>query len=551
MSATSESKVTRMRRSPSLTFARLSPALLLDHHGSFIASLLSRSPLLSSSFDGVIERDNLQPPSVLGSHKLESLRANQDPEAMPFSSLPYELLEAIVAATLHDARCDCKADIRNLLLLCLVNPPLRRICQGYLFSQLVITLDDDHFSKSRKACPLPRSAGIIVRKSLQQTQNYLAMGCQQVLGHVKDLAFELYSDAHLEEYHPYIAILKACPYVESIALHWQLGNPTCERTASFREAFIGRRFRKVWLHPATVATVDVLAGLEGDLEDLHITLPRDGQTRGKHALYKGCGKQMQAGRMMVRWEREGPNEKALAVLDWIKPPTELFLTGNSLTAASCSALGAWAGREVRSLSINFAPVVEASTPHDPDRQREVVDILPYFPYVRRAYIRNLSDPIETLPPRLERLDLHIWPKGRREKGFLSLLHTYVNDRSSDKPLSVHLHPSVIDHFRYAEIQNRYTPRAEYFPWEETDIALARSLDLKAVEGKSCLINEELEAVLGELHRTLYPRRETVGEAEEASDYWSDYGDWHDWLEMYNPEVDGIEEETELVEQDAQ
>ena len=329
---------------------------------------------------------------------------------MPFGSLPFELLEAIVAAIIHDTRCDCKADIRNLLLLSLVNPPLRRICQGHLFSQLVITLDNDHFSKIRSACPIPRSTGIVLRKSLQQAQNYLAMGCHQVLRYVKDLAFELYSDAHLEEYNPYIAILKACPNVESIALHWQLGNPTFERTSSFREAFVGKKLRKVWLHPATIATVDILAGLKGDLEDLHITLPRDGQTRGVQAQYKGCGKQMQARRIMVRWEREGPNEKALTVLDWIKPPTELFLTGSSLAAAPCSALGAWAGREVQSLAVNFAPIGEV----DPDKQqKKVVDVLAYFPHVRHVYIRNLSTPIETLPSCLERLDLHEWWRGQR------------------------------------------------------------------------------------------------------------------------------------------
>ena len=151
---------------------------------------------------------------------------------MPFSDIPYEVLEVIVAATLRDASTINYAELQELRLLSLVNQSFRQICQGHLFSHLELGMYGDR---------------LILGQMDYVSEDPVS---RQFLCSAKALALCCYGSMPSPKvYRQYCDVLDTIRNLETIGIFWASEVASHNSVVNLREAHAGRHFKTVCLVP--------------------------------------------------------------------------------------------------------------------------------------------------------------------------------------------------------------------------------------------------------------------------------------------------------------
>ena len=387
---------------------------------------------------------------------------------MPFSDIPFEVLEVIVAATLCDASLPNNAEVQELRLLSLVNQSFRQISQSHLFSQIILRMYADNLTLRRG------------------DYTKLDDASRHVLSHVKSLRLEIHDHTPGPAvYQQYRDILDSCRNLDDVLIFWTAGAASVECVASLKRAHAGRTFRKVRLQPTNPRNIGILDEVAGDIEHLEVYLPAGVQVLKADEM--ASGDKIRVRKVTLILSNFGAHPESVKVFSKIHPPSVLAIDAPALPVPVCFALGDWAGSSVETLSMG--QFNGQSTVHD--TLWAARDAMPFFANIRHLHLREMMEPIETLPTGLETLHLHDWPFGGKIS-FLRTLQDYVHDRAPGKPVEIRLYQLILKP-RYGRTD---------LSWDAADVEMARDLDMGA-RGKDgsprCETGGKLEAVLQKLH----------------------------------------------------
>lgn len=268
---------------------------------------------------------------------------------MPFSSLPNEILELVVAS--------CKHDRPALDRISRVNRALRELCQKELFKSLafvddgVVRMSDATDSAAQWTSELkyknPRVQGLPLSKALPG----ILTTSTHLLSYIENLALHLRwrQPAGLASFVP--EMVQKCVSLKNLMLHWSSDISTVDKAIPWAQLLAGRDLQTVAVYPGLPSLLHPFQLWNGRLKHLILSVS---SSSGIFILGQSSipsAEPLRANRITLKLPQRRCSPENIEILKRLSPPRVLELECATAQTDTCHIIGNWAGPSVRVLTV--------------------------------------------------------------------------------------------------------------------------------------------------------------------------------------------------------